>query len=421
VLPVGAAGSDYRGGLVKAFLWVIGGILVLDALLVAVFAVSAAVVRRRMPRPAAEHDPSWSVEGRHRPRALSAVPSLSDDDDHEPIPIRRHQVRLVSEPVPVRAQARRRTGGHRAAAVATVAAVIFAGTAVANPQVRRFVATAIGTVSGGLTSVTTDPTEQAASEATEAGENSGTATSAPRASNAGGPPTAAHPGGPSTPGPDGDPRPAGVPHQGVFAPDPPSRVVATSAGSGAIVLTWADVSAATSYRVERSSDGSIGWATAASVGQGATTVTDGGLAAGTTYFYRVIAIDSDVESAASDVVSATTALDVPDAPTISATAGGPDRIDLTWTDVGGETGYAVQRSTDEGATWGTIATTGQDVTAASDSGLAPGTTYWYRVVASNAAGDSAPSNVESATTDQPPGSGGPGTGTDLGAEPGSTV
>jgi titin len=104
-----------------------------------------------------------------------------------------------------------------------------------------------------------------------------------------------------------------------------------------------------------------------------------------------------------------------------ATAGGQDRIELTWTDVGGETGYALQRSTDGGATWGTIVTTGQDVTAASDSGLAPGTTYWYRVVASNAAGDSTPSNTESATTDEPPGSADPGPGTDLGSEPGSTV
>jgi hypothetical protein len=405
---------------VKAFLWVIGSILALDVLLVAVFAVSAAVVRRRGPHPAAEHGSSWPVEGRHRPRALSAVPSLSDDDDHEPIPIRRDPVRLVSESASVPEQARRRIGGHRVAAVATVAALIFAGTAVANPQVRRFVVTAIGTVSGGLTSVTTDPTEQAATEATEAGGYTDSATSAPRASSAGDRSTASHPGGPPTSGPTGDPRPTGVPHHGVFAPAPPGAVSASSAGSGAIALTWTDVPGATGYRVERSTDGSIGWDTAETVGQGATTLTDGGLAAGTTYFYRVIAIDSDVESAPSDVVSATTALDIPDSPIVRATVGGEDRIDLAWNDVNGETGYVLQRSTDAGTTWGTIATTGQDVTAASDSGLSAGTTYWYRVVASNAAGDSAPSEVVSATTDQPPGSGDPGTGTDLGSEPGST-
>jgi hypothetical protein len=405
---------------VKAFLWVIGSILALDVLLVAVFAVSAAVVRRRVPHPAAEHVPWWSVEGRHRPtRALSAVPALSDDDEHAPIPIRRDRVRLVSEPAPPAERARRRPGGHRVAGIAVVAAAIFAGTAVANPQVRHFVATAIGTVSGGLTSVTTDSSEQEA--ATGTADGSAAEATAPQASSVDDPSTAAHPGNTATPGPAVDPRPTGVPHQGVFPPAAPGTFMAVAAGSGQIDLSWADVPGATSYRVERSPDGSAGWETASTVGQGATSVTDGGLSAGTTYFYRVIAIGSDLESAPSDTVSATTAVDVPSSPTgVTATADGQDRIDLTWNDVGGETGYVIERSTDSGATWVTIATTGQDVTATSDTGLASGTTYWYRVVASNGAGDSPASEVVSAMTDQSAGSGNTGAGTDPGSTQGST-
>ena len=45
-----------------------------------------------------------------------------------------------------------------------------------------------------------------------------------------------------------------------------------------------------------------------------------------------------------------------------------------------------------------IGTTGMDVTAYTDSALLPETTYLYRVVATNAGGDSAPSAVVSVTT-----------------------
>jgi hypothetical protein len=45
-----------------------------------------------------------------------------------------------------------------------------------------------------------------------------------------------------------------------------------------------------------------------------------------------------------------------------------------------------------------IGTTGMDVTAYTDSALLPETTYLYRVVATNAGGDSPPSAVVSVTT-----------------------
>jgi titin len=89
---------------------------------------------------------------------------------------------------------------------------------------------------------------------------------------------------------------------------------------------------------------------------------------------------------------------------VTAVASSPTQIDLEWTDVANETGYRVERSDGFGG-WTTVATTGQDVTASSDTGLAPGTTYSYRVFATNAAGDSAPSDVVSATTPDAPGTG----------------
>ncbi len=394
----------------KGFLWVIGSILALDVLLVAVFAVSAAVVRRRAPHPVVDSGPSWSIEGRRRVRALSAVPSPFDDDEDEPIPIRRDHVRLVSEHAPPEMASGHRLGGHRVAAIGVVTAMIFASTAVASPQVRRLVATAIGAVSNGLGSETTDQSEQAAAQS--GGETAAPDTAAPRAPTSDGPPSE-RPGAAPTPAPAVDPRPTGVPHQGVFPPPAPTGVMAVAAGSEAIVVTWADIAGATAYRVERSPDGSVGWQPPASnVLQGVGTATDGSLQPGTTYFYRVVAVAGDLESVPSNTISATTAVDVPASPVVEIAASTSERIDLTWGDVTGETGYVIARSTDAGATWTTIGTTGQDVNVASDTGLAAGTSYWYRIVAWNAAGESAASDVVSATTDQAAASGGTGVGTD---------
>jgi hypothetical protein len=79
-----------------------------------------------------------------------------------------------------------------------------------------------------------------------------------------------------------------------------------------------------------------------------------------------------------------------------------DTIALTWTDVDDETGYRVERSLDGATAWTEIATTGQNVTTYVNATLSPGTTYYYRIVATNAGGDSAPSNIASATTEAGP-------------------
>ncbi|MDQ3986403.1 MAG: S8 family serine peptidase [Actinomycetota bacterium] len=74
------------------------------------------------------------------------------------------------------------------------------------------------------------------------------------------------------------------------------------------------------------------------------------------------------------------------------------QIDLSWGDVADESGYRVQRSPNGVDSWTQIGSVGAGVTTFSNSGLSPSTTYHYRVVAYNSAGDSVPSNVASATT-----------------------
>ena len=90
---------------------------------------------------------------------------------------------------------------------------------------------------------------------------------------------------------------------------------------------------------------------------------------------------------------------VPPAPSgLSATASSTSSIALTWIDVAGETGYKIERALASGGPWNQIASLAENVVSYSNTGLADGTTYYYRVKAFNGAGDSSPSTTASATT-----------------------
>ena len=86
---------------------------------------------------------------------------------------------------------------------------------------------------------------------------------------------------------------------------------------------------------------------------------------------------------------------------MTAVATSESQVELSWTDVGNETGYRVERMV-VGDDWLTIATTGVDVIWFTDAELEPGTTYHYRVYATNPGGDSPPSEVVVATTSAAP-------------------
>jgi fibronectin type 3 domain-containing protein len=179
----------------------------------------------------------------------------------------------------------------------------------------------------------------------------------------------------------------------------PTNLNATAVSSSQINLTWTDnATNETSYVVQRSTDGT-NWSTQATLGANSTSYTDTSVAAGTTYYYRVQALDGTISSPYSNTASATTPSTVVLAPTnLNATAVSSSQINLTWTDKAtNETGYTVQRSTN-GTNWSTIATLGANSTSYADTGLASGTTYYYRVQAFNGTISSAYSNTASATT-----------------------
>jgi len=89
-------------------------------------------------------------------------------------------------------------------------------------------------------------------------------------------------------------------------PAAPSNLVATALSSSAIRLTWTDNSGnETGFEIERSSDG-VNFAPHATAGANATSFDDTGLAASTTYYYRVNATNGGGDSGYSNVASTTT-------------------------------------------------------------------------------------------------------------------
>lgn len=92
---------------------------------------------------------------------------------------------------------------------------------------------------------------------------------------------------------------------GGAAPTAPSGLTATAVSASAILLEWTDNSSdEDNFEVQRSADGSTGWTTVSE--PTAVSVTDTGLAAETTYYYRVRAVNGYGNSSWSSTANATT-------------------------------------------------------------------------------------------------------------------
>jgi len=207
-------------------------------------------------------------------------------------------------------------------------------------------------------------------------------------------------------------------------PSVPGTPSATATSSSAINVTWGASTAGSgctvSYNVYRSTTSGFTPGSGNLIASGVTTASysNTGLAASTTYYYKIEAVDGDGSSAASAQASATTQSGgscsaAPSAPTgLAAAATSSSAIGLNWSAVTPPanctiSGYSVYRSTTSGFTPGSGNLIASGVTSLSytNSGLAASTTYYYKVEALDSYGSS-PASAQAQATTQSGGSGG---------------
>ena len=147
------------------------------------------------------------------------------------------------------------------------------------------------------------------------------------------------------------------------------------------------------YMVRRSTSTTRGWTTVAYVAGATRAVTLTGLRAGTTYYFRVAAVNSVGAGAYNPSVAAipkAPAPTRPSAPTGVRAAAGINSVRVSWAPPlipGGTINhYMVRRSTSTTRGWTTVAYVSGATRAVTLTGLRAGTTYYFRVAAVNSVG-----------------------------------
>ena len=196
-------------------------------------------------------------------------------------------------------------------------------------------------------------------------------------------------------------------------PTAPGALAAQAASGTQVDLSWAaatDNVGVAGYRVEGCAG--IGCSSFAEVAApSGTTLSDAGLSCATTYRYRVRAVDAAGNLGPySPIATATTPAgadtQAPSAPgPVTAAAASSSASDVSWgaaTDNVGVTAYRVERC-EGGGCAAFVQVSTPSATACTDTDLASGTTYRYRIRAEDAAGNLGPySNVADVTTPATP-------------------
>ncbi|MEN4042840.1 MAG: multicopper oxidase domain-containing protein [Anaerolineaceae bacterium] len=192
---------------------------------------------------------------------------------------------------------------------------------------------------------------------------------------------------------------------GTVPPPPaaPTNLTATVQAGPQVRLAWQDnANNETGFVIERSTDG-INFSTLATLGTNITSYTDTAVTPGSSYVYRVKAVNAGGDSAYSNTASVTIPA-TPAAPTnLSGTTfrqGGNARVTLTWKDnATNESGFTLQRATNLNFTAGLNSTNiGANLQTYTTGNLPRNTTFYFRIRAYNSAGTSAWSNIFIITT-----------------------
>jgi titin len=217
----------------------------------------------------------------------------------------------------------------------------------------------------------------------------------------------------------------------------PQDLTASISESQHVQLTWTASSNGAPdlvYLIERAIDQSEAYEEIAVVGPQITSYTDEDVFPGSTYSYRMRGRDARGDSEYSNVASVTLAeidemIDLepignppPSPEPLSASLVAPQEVALTWNGAA-ETSenliFIIDRAIGSNAGYEEVAAVRGDVSSLIDSNLAPATTYFYRVRASNGFGDSEYSNEVSVTTGSGPDNPDPDTGSGAGSGSGS--
>jgi hypothetical protein len=159
-----------------------------------------------------------------------------------------------------------------------------------------------------------------------------------------------------------------------------SQLGSTSSG---IQLSWTDsLMEEDYYTLERSDDFGASWSELSQVPADSTSFNDTNLTCESEYYYRIrgYRASDDVYSYYSEVTASTGACH-PAAPTaLTLDFNDLMSVSLAWTDnANDETGFRIERSVDNGATWSEIAQPAADSTSYTDSSVSCGTGYEYRI------------------------------------------
>jgi fibronectin type 3 domain-containing protein len=182
----------------------------------------------------------------------------------------------------------------------------------------------------------------------------------------------------------------------------PGTLTATAvAASTTIALSWGSSSNAAGYTIQRSPDNGLNndWQNVGTTsGVNSTTYTDNDptLLSNTTYYYQIIATNTVASSLPSNISIATTVPAIPSP--LSAVASSFVSINLSWSEVPGETGFSIERSANGTTGWSVLNTVAQGITSYQDSNLQPGSTFSYRVRAQSNSGFSDYTPIQSAAT-----------------------
>jgi hypothetical protein len=177
--------------------------------------------------------------------------------------------------------------------------------------------------------------------------------------------------------------------------------VSATAGAGQVTISWNSVTGAMSYNIYYSATPGVTTSNGTKITNVTSPYTASALTNGTTYYFRITAVNSSGESAASSQVSATPQIPIPAAPTGVSASAGHDQVTISWNAVAGATSYNIYYSTTSGVTPANGNKLSNVTSPYTHSALTNGTTYYYIVTAVNAAGESAASSQVSATPQVP--------------------